>query len=86
MDLLPPGDDTVCTSTGVPSVDILVGGSGFEPGHIYEVFGPPGSGKTQLALSLAAHCVQHACVLYLDIKGEFSADRLSTLLQKQKEV
>ena len=80
MSLLPLGDAQVCISSGVPSVDNLVGGSGFEPGHIYEVFGPPGSGKTQLALSLAAHSAPSARVLYLDVKGDFSAERLSQII------
>ena len=50
-------------------IDGLVGGSGFESSHIYEVFGPPDSGKTQLALSLAANCAlsraQRTNVLHL---------------------
>ena len=80
MGLLPLGDAQVYISSGVPCVDNLVGGSGFEPGHIYEVFGPPGSGKTQLALSLAAHSAPSARVLYLDVKGDFSAERLSQII------
>lgn len=68
-------------------IDGLVGGSGFESSHIYEVFGPPDSGKTQLALSLAANCAlsraQRTNVLYLDVKGDFSVERLSQIIRER---
>ena len=71
----------------MPDIDRLVGGSGFESGHIYEVFGPPDSGKTQLALSLAANCALSCAlrtnVLYLDVKGDFSAERLSQITRER---
>ena len=65
-------------------IDGLVGGPGFESGHIYEVFGPPDSGKTQLALSLAANCAtSRSNVLYLDVKGDFSPERLSQISRER---
>lgn len=79
-DLLRTGGD-YCIGSGVPELDRLVGGSGFECGRVYEVFGPPGSGKTQMALSLAASCLtSRSNVLYLDVKGDFSAARLSEIM------
>ena len=79
-DLLRPGGDH-CIGSGVPELDRLVGGSGFECGRVYEVFGPPDSGKTQMALSLAASCAASSGnVLYLDVKGDFSAARLAEII------
>jgi len=86
VDLLPSNGE-FSISSGVPDIDGLVGGSGFESGHIYELFGPPDSGKTQLALSLAAHCALSRAlrtnVLYLDVKGDFSAERLSQIIRER---
>ncbi len=42
-------------STGAISLDLALGGRGVPRGRIVEVFGPESSGKTTLALSIAAH-------------------------------
>ncbi|MEZ6234120.1 MAG: recombinase RecA [Phycisphaerales bacterium] len=42
------------TSTGALSLDLALGGKGIPRGRIVEVFGPESSGKTTLALSVAA--------------------------------
>ncbi|MGH7243862.1 MAG: recombinase RecA [Phycisphaerales bacterium] len=42
-------------STGSISLDIALGGKGIPRGRIVEVFGPESSGKTTLALTIAAH-------------------------------
>jgi recombination protein RecA len=42
-------------STGSISLDIALGGKGVPRGRIIEVFGPESSGKTTLALTIAAH-------------------------------
>ena len=52
-----PGDLLRGTlSTGVQSIDRLVGGRGLQRGCIAEIFGPASSGKTSLAL----HCIAAA--------------------------
>lgn len=43
------------TSTGALSLDLALGGKGIPRGRIIEVFGPESSGKTTLALTVAAH-------------------------------
>ncbi|MEM7623660.1 MAG: hypothetical protein AAF235_10720, partial [Planctomycetota bacterium] len=42
-------------STGALSLDLALGGRGIPRGRIVEVFGPESSGKTTLALTVAAH-------------------------------
>ncbi|MEM9066336.1 MAG: recombinase RecA [Planctomycetota bacterium] len=42
-------------STGTISLDLALGGRGIPKGRIVEVFGPESSGKTTLALTIAAH-------------------------------
>jgi len=42
-------------STGALSLDLALGGRGIPRGRIIEVFGPESSGKTTLALTVAAH-------------------------------
>jgi recombination protein RecA len=42
-------------STGTLSLDLALGGRGIPKGRIIEIFGPESSGKTTLALTVAAH-------------------------------
>ncbi|MFQ5473339.1 MAG: recombinase RecA [Dehalococcoidia bacterium] len=42
-------------STGALSLDIALGGKGIPTGRIVEIYGPESSGKTTLALTVAAH-------------------------------
>ena len=44
-----------CISTGALSLDLALGGRGLPEGRVVEVFGPESSGKTTLALTVAAH-------------------------------
>jgi predicted ATP-dependent serine protease len=59
LDLL-HGERTFRITSGVDELDTLLGGSGFASGHVYELFGASGSGKTQLALTVAATCAMSA--------------------------
>ncbi len=45
-------------STGALSLDLALGGRGIPRGRIVEIFGPESSGKTTLALTVAAHAQQ----------------------------
>ena len=44
-----------CVSTGALSLDLALGGRGLPKGRVVEVFGPESSGKTTLALTVAAN-------------------------------
>lgn len=44
-----------CTSTGALSLDFALGGRGLPQGRVIEIFGPEASGKTTLALTVAAN-------------------------------
>jgi len=68
--------------TGVDGLDL-------RPGCVYEVYGPPGAGKTQLALTTCAQCLAlgaTSTVAYLDAKGDFRPERLLQMLMPMREV
>lgn len=76
-------DDIHHISTGSKNLDNLLGGKGVESKAITEVFGAFGSGKTQLALSLAVN-VQlpkdkggaSGKAVYIDTEGTFRPERI----------
>jgi recombination protein RecA len=49
-------DNVVAIPTGAISLDVALGCGGFPRGRVIELFGPYMSGKTSLALSVAAQC------------------------------
>jgi DNA repair protein RadB len=55
--------------------DRLLGG-GLLEGVVNHVYGPPASGKTNLALIAAANALGHGKVIYVDPEGGFSVERL----------
>jgi len=63
----PDGTDRSSVSTGFANLDDMLGTGGLPPGRVVEMFGPPGCGKTTLALHfLAAAQEQGATVVYVD--------------------
>ena len=75
--------------TRVKVLDDVING-GFKGGVIYEAYGMPGSGRTQLCLHLAAiNALDGGNTLYIDTKNDFCVDRfceiLTNNLKKQKE-
>ena len=52
---MPSRVEVATVSTGSLSLDIALGIGGYPRGRIVEVFGPESSGKTTLALTIAAH-------------------------------
>jgi len=70
-------------STGSLSLDKMLGG-GLRGGVVTEVFGHPGTGKTQLCLTVAVTSLltssSPGLVFYVDTKGDFSADRFLQIL------
>ena len=67
--------------TGIKCLDNILNG-GFKGGLVYEVYGLPGSGRTQLALQIAANNTLHdGNTLYIDTKNDFCIDRFCEIVQ-----
>ncbi|HEY4223362.1 MAG TPA: AAA family ATPase, partial [Myxococcota bacterium] len=62
-------------STGIAELDMVLGG-GLVAGRVVELFGPPGGGKTSLALALVA-AVQQAGgnAAFIDVEGTLDPAR-----------
>ena len=62
------------------SIDNLLNG-GFEKGTVTQIFGPPSSGKSNIALCLAVNVAKSGKkAIYMDTEGGISIDRI-----KQRE-
>ncbi|MBS3127896.1 DNA repair and recombination protein RadB [Candidatus Woesearchaeota archaeon] len=73
-------------SAGTPVIDVLLEG-GYDSDIITTVYGPAGSGKTNLALLLTiAVARQGKKVIFMDTEGGFSVDRLQQLAEDHKEI
>ena len=61
------------------SLDVMLGG-GFEKGTITQIFGPPSSGKSNIALTLAVNVAKsNKKVIYIDTEGGISIDRIKQI-------
>jgi DNA repair protein RadB len=69
-------------STNSPVDKLLEGG--LEAGAVTNVYGPPGSGKTNLAISSALAC--KGKVVYIDTEGSFSLERFHQLGGDEKKL
>ncbi len=58
-------------------------GGGIAPGTIIDIFGPGGSGKTQLAMQISLNSLQGGTVLYLDATGGFRPERMLQLIKSK---
>lgn len=68
-------------STGCKAFDAILGG-GLRAGEICQVFGAPGTGKTQLCLSAVALCaLSGGKVAYLDTVGDLCLKRLLQVVE-----
>ncbi len=73
-------------STGAETIDSLLCG-GFEKGIISTLFGPAGSGKSNLAIMMAlAVANQGKKVVFVDTEGGFSTERMSQLDKNYKQL
>jgi DNA repair protein RadA len=64
--------------TGCKSLDSLLNG-GIEAGVITQVYGGPGSGKTQLCHTLSAMLPSDYMVIYVDTEGSFRPERIQEI-------
>ena len=72
-------------STGCAPIDELLGG-GIECGIVTQVYGEPGSGKTNLCLQTAVECSKEGKkVIYIDTEG-LSSDRFSQIAGENAKV
>ncbi|WP_304515764.1 ATPase domain-containing protein, partial [Candidatus Nitrosotalea sp. FS] len=69
-------------STGLLGLDDLLGG-GVRHGTIIDIFGPGGSGKTQLAMQISLNSLRDGTVLYQDATGGFRPERMLQLIKLQ---
>ncbi len=61
------------------SLDDLLAG-GFEKGTVTQIYGPPSSGKSNIALSLAVNVAKNnRKVIYIDTEGGISIDRIKQI-------
>ncbi|MGC2573684.1 MAG: ATPase domain-containing protein [Candidatus Nitrosopolaris sp.] len=64
--------------TGCKSLDNLLDG-GIETGVITQVYGPPGSGKTQLCHTLCVMLPSNYNAIYIDTEGSFRPERIKEI-------
>jgi len=61
-------------------------GSGLENDAITNIYGPPGSGKTNIALCAMLSALDHGKVAYIDTEGSFSQERFHQIGGTQKDM
>ncbi|MBC8501041.1 MAG: DNA repair and recombination protein RadB [DPANN group archaeon] len=72
-------------STGSPLFDELLDG-GYEKDVITTIYGPAGSGKTNMCLMTIASFPKNKKVIYIDTEGSFSLSRLKQITNNYKSV
>ena len=63
-------------------LDRLLGG-GIAAGTVTDIFGPGGSGKTQLAMQICTNAI-HEKIIYQDTSGSFRPERMIQLMNARK--
>ncbi len=58
--------------------DAMLGG-GLIPGNITHIYGPPASGKTNIAIIAARNAAKEGKVIYIDPEGGFSVERMKQI-------
>ena len=72
-------------ATNTPLDKLLDGG--IETDAITNIYGPPGSGKTNIMLSTALACIRSGKkVIYMDTEGSFSFDRFEQIGGTEKDL
>jgi DNA repair protein RadB len=70
--------------TNTPIDKMLDGG--LEEDAITNVYGPPGVGKTNIALAAALSCIKTKKVAYMDTEGSFSTERFRQMGGTEKDM
>jgi DNA repair protein RadB len=71
-------------ATGTP-IDKLLDG-GLEQDAVTNVYGPAGSGKTNIALAAALSCLESGKAVYMDTEGSFSLERFRQMGGTDKDL
>jgi len=71
-------------ATNTPLDKILNGG--IECNTITNIYGPPGCGKTNIALMTVLNCLTNGKVVYFDTEGSFSAERFEQIGGTEKDL
>ena len=71
-------------STGVSSIDNLLGGKGFQSGVITQIAGEFGCGKSQIALTACVRALNDGVVVVVDTEGTWRRERILQIAQHQK--
>ena len=69
-------------STGLLGLDKLLRG-GMAAGTITDIFGPAGSGKTQLVMQICANLLDTDNIIYEDTSGGFRPERMLDLIKSR---
>jgi len=69
-------------STGMSKLDNLLGG-GIAAGTITDIFGPSGTGKTQIAMQICVNSIKNGKIIYQDTTGSFRPERILQLIKSK---
>lgn len=72
-------------STGSDILDWLLEG-GYEKDCITTMYGPAGSGKSNLCMLAVAHCPKGKKIIYIDTEGSFSVARLRQITDDYEDI
>jgi len=76
-------DDKI--NTGSSFINTLLGG-GYEKGVLTTIYGPAGSGKTNLCLLAMTGFLSGKKVIYIDTEGSFSVDRIKQIVPEYEQL
>jgi DNA repair protein RAD51 len=69
-------------STGIAGLDRLLGG-GIAAGTITDIFGPSGTGKTQIVMQICVNSIKDGKIIYQDTSGGFRPERILQLIKSK---
>jgi len=69
-------------STGMTRLDNLLGG-GIAAGIITDIFGPSGTGKTQIAMQICVNSIKDGKIIYQDTTGSFRPERVLQIIKSK---
>ncbi|KAG5518865.1 hypothetical protein PMAC_002396 [Pneumocystis sp. 'macacae'] len=73
-------------SSSISELDKIFGGNGFRTGQITEISGPPGSGKTTMALQAAINCLEKKeKILWIETFQPFPMHSLKRIIMLNKK-